>query len=100
MTIEELDRFITEKILKPIRREYNIEGAPFEIGDIVQVLNNPSNDETFNSNTIGKVGKVIFFEYDCDCGQTYPHDPMIGVRFSNNLIEEYWREELIKKNKI
>ena len=96
MTIEQLDKFIANNILKPKKRDYDVEGAPFMIGDVVQVLNNLSNDETFNSDTIGKIGKVLFFEYDCGCGQTYPHDPMIGVTFSDNLVEEYWKEELIK----
>jgi hypothetical protein len=97
MTIKQLDKFITNKILKPIKRDYHVEGATFNIGDEVQVLNNPSNDETFNSETIGKIGKVTFFEYDCGCGQTYPNDPMIGVIFSDNLVEEYWKEELVLK---
>ena len=92
--IKILDQYITEVILKPNRRHYNIKGAPFKRGDIVKVLNNPNNDETFNMEFSEKEGVVEYFEYDCGCGQTFPKDPMIGVLFSNNKIGEFWKEEL------
>ena len=64
-----LDQYITQNILKPQYRNYNIEGAPYKIGDKIIVYNNPSNDNTFDSEFIGKVGTVLFLEYDCGCGQ-------------------------------
>jgi hypothetical protein len=59
------------------------------------VLDNPNQDETFNTNSSNRVGEIIYFEYNCGCGQTFPNDPMIGVKFDNAEIEEFWEEELI-----
>jgi hypothetical protein len=78
--------------LKPIK--YDIDGAPFRIDNAVQVLNNPNNDETFNCEFSGKKGTVVYYEYDCGCGQSYPNDPMIGVRFADKKVAEFWKEEL------
>lgn len=72
----------------------NVDGAPFKIGDKIKVLNNPNNDETFNKLFISKSGLVIYYDYECDCGQNFPDDPMIGVRFENRIVEEYWKEEI------
>ncbi len=93
MKTHQLDQYITQVILKPQHRYYNIEGAPFNIGDKVIVLNNPA-DDTLNKKFIGKKGEVSFFEYDCGCGQTFPNDPMIGVKFDNGRSGEFWKEEL------
>jgi hypothetical protein len=81
--------------MKSLIRKNNIEGAPFKIGNIVQILNNPLDDATFEIKYYGQNGEIIFFEYDCGCGQTFPGDPMIGVKFQNGDIEEFWREELL-----
>ncbi|MFZ1982481.1 MAG: hypothetical protein WAU61_14355 [Smithella sp.] len=81
-------------ILKANRCAYNIDGAPYKIGQKVKVLNNPNKDDTFDVKFINKKGEIIFFEYDCGCGQTFPTDPMIGVKFSNGSIDEFWKEEL------
>ncbi|MGA9110043.1 MAG: hypothetical protein WB290_07060 [Smithella sp.] len=81
-------------ILKANRCDYNIDGAPYKIGQKVKVLNNPNKDDTFDVKLINKKGEIIFFEYDCGCGQTFPTDPMIGVKFSNGSIDEFWKEEL------
>lgn len=94
MNTKLLDLYITQRILKPLYRYYDIDGAPFKISDKVIILNNPSSDDTFDKEFIGKEGTIIFFEYDCGCGQTYPNDPMIGVKFSNNEVAEFWREEI------
>ena len=77
-----------------MKRKLDIKGAPFNIGDIVLVLNNPNEDETFNKHLSGKLGLIEYFEYDCGCGQTFPEDPMIGVRFLNGKSEEFWKEEI------
>lgn len=71
----------------------NIIGAPFKIGQNVQIVDN-SKDETFNVNFIKQIGEIIYFEYECGCGQIFPSDPMIGVKFKNYLVEEFWKEEL------
>lgn len=81
-------------ILKSNKRDYDIDGAPYKIGQKVKVLNNPNMDETFDIQLINKIGEVIFFEYDCGCGQTFPTDPMIGVKFNNGKIDEFWKEEM------
>ena len=65
-----------------------------KIGDKIKVLNNPNNDETFNKLFISKSGLVIYYDYECGCGQNFPDDPMIGVRFENGIVEEYWKEEI------
>lgn len=65
-----------------------------EIGDMVLILSNPNNDDTFSNQYVGRKGLVKYFDYDCGCGQTYPHDPMIGVEFPNGKIEEFWKEEV------
>lgn len=75
---------------KPIRR--NVEGAPYKIGVLVSVER--GSDETFNPGYLGMVGTVVHFDYSCGCGQTYPSDPMVGVMFSDSIIEEFWKEEL------
>lgn len=71
----------------------DINGAPFKIGDTVRVICH-SMDETFNQNFQNDIGIVEYFEYECGCGQTYPEDPMIGVKFSDNILEEFWLDEL------
>lgn len=76
------------------KRFYNINGAPLQIGDEVVVTNNAPGDATFDDSFCGAKGIVVYFEYDCGCGQTYPNDPMIGVRFVNATLEEFWKEEL------
>ena len=51
-------------------------------------------DETADKNYLGKSGIVKYFDYDCGCGQSYPNDPMIGVRFEGGQVEEFWKEEI------
>jgi hypothetical protein len=84
-------------ILKTKKYNYNIDGAPYKIGQKVKVLNNPNIDDTFDIKFINKTGEIVFFEYDCGCGQTFPKDPMIGVKFSDGSIDEFWKEELQNK---
>jgi hypothetical protein len=71
----------------------NVRGAPFKIGERVRVVG--SKDETFDPRYKRRVGVVEYFEYQCGCGQSYPGDPMIGVRFRKDL-DEFWREELTR----
>ena len=70
----------------------DVDGAPFKIGDRVRVTD--SRDETFDRSYKGRIGTVEYFEYECGCGQSYPNDPMIGVRFQKDQVEEFWAEEL------
>lgn len=67
---------------------------PFKIGERAIVLNNPNNDECFNERFAFKSGIIIYFEFECGCGQNFPEDPMIGVRFKNGEVEEFWKEEI------
>ena len=78
---------------RPIRAD--VKGAPFKIGNAVRVTR--GSDETFDPSYRGRVGIVEYLEYECGCGQSYPHDPMIGVRF-RNAVAEFWREELKSKS--
>ncbi len=91
----EIKKYTIESIaMPPTSLAYNIEGAPFKIGDMVMVLNNPNNDSTFDINYSSKIGEVVYYEFDCGCGQTFPDNPMIGVNFKNKKNEEFWKEEL------
>jgi hypothetical protein len=99
--LKEFDTFIQTLIKKqvhstPSKLYQDVEGAPFNIGDMIIVLENPSNDETFNKWYVLKNGIIIYFE--CGCGQSYPSDPMIGVKFSDGKIEEFWKEEIKPSN--
>ena len=71
----------------------DVPSAPFRIRQEVLVwcLADGEGDASF----LGMKGVVEYYEYDCGCGQSFPGDPMIGVRFSDNRVEEFWREELI-----
>jgi hypothetical protein len=73
----------------------DIDGAPFRVGERVRVTD--SGDETFERSYKGRIGIVEYFEYECGCGQSYPNDPMIGVRFHKDRIEEFWAEELTRQ---
>lgn len=90
-----LDRYISGSVLKRFERYHDVDGAPFRIGQAVIVLNNPNQDETFDSKYIGRKGTVKFLEYDGGCGQQFPFDPMIGVSFADKSEEEFWNEELM-----
>jgi hypothetical protein len=76
---------------------FNVKGVPFRIGERVIVV--AATDETCNMDYFGKIGVVVYFEYSCGCGQTYPKDPMIGVQFDDEKTEEFWREEIKKKKR-
>ena len=94
LKIHFFDRIITSTILKPSYLKFDIDGAPCKIGDKVKVLNNPNMDETFDKRFFNNICEVIYFEYDCGCGQTFPEDPMIGIKSSVGKIGEFWKEEL------
>ena len=79
---------------KAVPRPYDIEGAPFRIGLAVKVT--MVIDETLDDSWVGQVGEIVYYEYDCGCSQTFPHDPMIGVKFPSGRTEEFWTEELIE----
>ncbi len=94
MITAQFDRYISQVILKRVERHYDVGGAPFKIGQKVIVLDNPNGDETFDRRFAGRHAKVIFFEFDGGCGQSFPFDPMIGVMFNDKSVEEFWYEEL------
>ena len=94
MKIKLLDNNITLGTRQRNPQYKNVDGVAFKIGEKVKVLDNPNKDETFNNKFVNKIGEVYFFEYCCVCGQSFPADPMIGVRFGNGKTEEFWCEEL------
>jgi hypothetical protein len=67
-------------------------GTPFKIGESVRVVK--INDETGNRYFLYKQGHVAYLNYDCGCGQSFPNDPMIGVKFARKT-EEFWKDELV-----
>lgn len=69
-----------------------ISSSHFSIGNIVKVVQ--CIDDTVSACYVGRIGKIIYFDYGCGCGQSYPNDPMIGVEFMKNAREEFWKEEL------
>ncbi len=70
----------------------DVPGSPFKIWEDVRIVKR--SDNTVSATFVGRKGKVIYFDFSCGCGQSYPNDPMIGVYFRNGIIEEFWREEL------
>jgi hypothetical protein len=70
----------------------DIRGAPFGIGLLVQV--HRLADGQGNSSLLWRQGVIEHYEYSCGCGQSYPTDPLIGVRFPEGGLEEFWNEEL------
>ena len=76
----------------PIRD--HVPGSPFQVGQrvaVVQVVDKATEDlERF----VGRSGDVEYLEYECGCGQTYPNDPMIAVRFESGESVEFWPEEV------
>jgi hypothetical protein len=69
-----------------------IECSPYQPKDIVVVLR--FSDDTGDQEFIGKVGVVEYLEYSCGCGQSYPNDPMIGIKFPDGSLIECWPEEI------
>lgn len=92
--IERLDHRISKFVLQKNLLYEDVEGAPFRIGQKVRILDNPNHDDTFDGEFANRIGEVSFYEYNCGCGQTFPNDPMIGVRFADGKSEEFWKEEL------
>lgn len=71
-------------------------GAPYQPGDEVVVVASAEAKGSLTdvSGYIGRGGKVEHLEYSCGCGQHYPDDPMIAVRFPEGDGQEFWKEEL------
>jgi len=78
------------KSAHPIR--INVDGAPFRIGDLVRIVR--LSDSTADGDFLNKYGRIVYFEYSCGCGQSYPDDPMIGIQFAGGGIAEFWKEEI------
>ena len=72
---------------------HDVPGAPFKIGDGVKVVSLA--DDTADVEFLGQQGQVLYYEYSCGCGQTFPNDPMIGVQFGDRKAE-FWKEELAR----
>lgn len=76
----------------PIREP--VPGAPFQPGDLIRVVQAVDPEIHDVGEWVGRTGLVDYLEYECGAGQTYPGDPMIGVKFSEPATEEFWPEEL------
>lgn len=71
-----------------------IDGAPYQVGQRVRVVAAVDRGVHDVAAFIGRAGRVDHLDYACGCGQSYPGDPMVGVRFSGKVVEEFWPEEL------
>lgn len=69
------------KVVDPGTFDYIVVGEHDDIEDAVEAL-------------IGQKGIVVHLEYDCGCGQIFPHEPMIGVKLEDGSEHEFWFEEL------
>jgi len=74
-----------------------VDGSPYQPGDRVRVVQTIDPEVVDLSAYVGRTGQVEHLEYDCGCGQSYPADPMIGVRFDDGNLIEFWHEELEKE---
>lgn len=79
---------------RPVRQR--VDGAPYQPTDVVRVIMSAEAKGTLTdvSAFVGLTGVVEYLEYSCGCGQRYPDDPMIGVRFPDGVLQEFWQEEL------
>lgn len=73
---------------------HHVEGATYQPGERVLVVRAIDRYVHDVSELVGKEGAVEHLEYECGCGQHYPEDPMVGVRFGDGQLQEFWREEL------
>lgn len=71
-----------------------VPGAPRQPGDRVRVVQAVDVEVQDLSSLVGQTGTVLYLEYSCGSGQSYPHDPMIGVRLDGGVEQEFWPEEL------
>ena len=75
----------------------HVVGAPFQAGQAVRVVAAIDTEVHDVSEFVGACGTVAYLEYNCGCSQTYPEDPMIGVKFPDGRGEEFWSEELVAR---
>jgi len=73
-----------------------VEGSPFQPGERVKFVQDSDGSADNDGELIGREGVVEYIEYSCGCGQSYPDDPMICVRFDNEKRQEFWKEELVR----
>ena len=72
----------------------SVPGSPHQPGEIVRVAAAIDQEVHDVTQYVGRIGRVKYLEYSCGCGQSFPSDPMIGVRFADGSSEEFWKEEL------
>ena len=74
-----------------------VDGSPFQPGAIVKIIEicDDVGHDVGLQDRVGQFGVVKYLEYSCGCGQHYPDDPMIGVRFKDNMVCEFWKEEIV-----
>jgi hypothetical protein len=67
--------------------------TPFSVGERVQIVSATDLDIHDVSHHIGRVGRVEEVLEKAGCGDQYPEDPMIKVRFVKKTCV-FWKEEL------
>lgn len=74
-----------------------VDGSPFQPGQAVVVVRSAEPEDGGCLDVlryVGCSGVVEHLDYSCGCGQSYPGDPMVGVRLADGRLQEFWREEL------
>jgi hypothetical protein len=77
---------------KPIY--HHVDGAPVQPRQIVRVIAAIDSEIADVAGHIGRLGLVEYLEYECGCGQSFPANPMVGLRFTSGAREEFWPEEI------
>ncbi len=69
-----------------------VPGAPFQVGDLVEVVGAIDAHIHDVSEHIGARGRVARLDYAAP-GSTFPTDPMLHVQLAAG-VQDFWREEL------
>ena len=71
-----------------------VEGAPYQPGQRVKVVDAIDIEIHDVSMHIGKVGKVKALDYSEGSGQLFPTDPFVVVDFKDGSGGSFWSDEL------
>ena len=71
-----------------------VEGSAYQVGDVVLVVAR-GGDVRMVERFLGMIGTVEELDYRNICGQRYPRDPMVCVRFADGDRDGFWSEELL-----
>ena len=92
MSPDEIRRINDAVGFRPVR--WFVAGSPFQPGDRVTVTRATDRDVYDVTRYVGCSGVVDYLEYECGCGQHFPEEPMVGVKFEDGTVEAFWPGEL------